>query len=600
MKQRFSIPHIIDRAKATVLRFPLAILVALVATILGIVVLHQENIEDYINVFLTLSFALPLAIGGVLFAEVRKLKPLDRGVTISVAVAFLLVYYSLLPEIGRAHDDLYIRHAMWAFGFVLLITFIPFIFQKSKEGVIRFWQYNRGLIFTWILTGIWVGALMAGISIALGSIDFLFDINIDEKRYAEIWMILNGVFAPMFFLNRLPNKPVALDTSRPFPKEVRLFSQFVLVPLVSAYFLILYAYTIRIVLTSEWPEGQLAYMIIGFSFLGVLTYLALHPLREKLAWVRHAGTVLFAAMIPQVGMLFWALWFRVSEYGITENRYFVALFGLWLLGIAIFFLVRKQKDIRIIPVSLFVLAVLSSFGPWGAFFVSEWSQVDRLEGILIQNELLVDGKYQKPEGELNRDDQVEISSIVRYLGQRHGFDAIESWFDAPFKIEDLDRWEITKKVLDEHFGLEEYYPSYRSSYEPNYNEQQFLYIYTDQFKADLVDISSSEYFGNVSLHQDNEFTAGEDIIRFDVQSSEMKINVFKNGHVIDSVSLQPLVNLAQDQVNNRGSVSMSEATMRHSSPVIDLTLVSESFGLTKDSDSSRVNSIDAWVFFALK
>lgn len=436
--RQFSVHNILSRTQAVVKRFPLAVLACLAGTIAGIVFIHNPDSEIIPNILLTLSFAAPVFVALVLIVSAKKIDRTKELVASGIILAALVGYYFLLPAIGEGHADTYIRHFMWAVGFIFLITFVPFTLEKGKKTIQAFWQYNRTLVFSVVLTGIWVFALQAGVSIALASIDFLFEIRIDEERYAELWVFLVGTFAPLFFLNRLPEHPEKQNTDTEFPKEVRLFSQFVLVPLVTVYFLILYAYSIRILLTTEWPEGQLAYMILGFSFLGVLTYLALYPLRDSVEWIRKAGNVLFAAMIPQVGMLFWALWFRVSQYGITENRYFVFVFGCWLLGVAVYYLVSKLKDIRIIPATLFLLAFLTSFGPWGAFAVSERSQVDRLESLLIESEILVDGKVEKlsaaQDDELDFEDKKEISAGVRYLYDVHGLDGIQSWFDEDLGI----------------------------------------------------------------------------------------------------------------------------------------------------------------------
>ncbi len=304
-----SISAILTGAKRVINRFPVAMLTAAAGTA---VMLYIINIEEdmtslLLNLLLTLSLACPLYIAAVLASEAKKLDAIKHWGIHTAILLFLIIYYYLLPDMEGASEAFYIRHAMWTFGFVLVLTFIPFLFQKQRSALKHFWDYNRKLIIAVVLTGIWVLALMAGISAALGAIDFLFELRIDEKVYASLWVCLIGIFSPLFFLARLPENLHTLASNKDYPKEVRLFSQFALVPLVTVYFLILYAYTAKIVILFDWPEGQLAWIILGFSFVGVLTYLALHPLRETERWVRKFGTGLFAAMIPQTGMLFWAL-----------------------------------------------------------------------------------------------------------------------------------------------------------------------------------------------------------------------------------------------------------------------------------------------------
>ena len=87
-------------------------------------------------------------------------------------------------------------------------------------------------------------------------------------------------------------------------------------------------------------------------------------------------------MFPLIILLGFAIWKRVASYGITEQRYFVLALAFWLLYIALYFLLSKRKTIRLIPLSLCVLAFLVSFGPWGAAGVSLRVQRSRLQALL--------------------------------------------------------------------------------------------------------------------------------------------------------------------------------------------------------------------------
>ena len=55
-------------------------------------------------------------------------------------------------------------------------------------------------------------------------------------------------------------------------------------------------------------------------------------------------------------MLLLAIGKRIQQYGVTEDRYFLVALALWLSGIALFFIVRRNGDIRVIPATLCVLA----------------------------------------------------------------------------------------------------------------------------------------------------------------------------------------------------------------------------------------------------
>jgi len=69
-------------------------------------------------------------------------------------------------------------------------------------------------------------------------------------------------------------------------------------------------------------------------------------------------------VIPQIAMLFYAIYLRIAQYDITVNRYFVVVFGIWLLVISLYFIVSKKKEIAVIPSILTLFTIIISLGPW--------------------------------------------------------------------------------------------------------------------------------------------------------------------------------------------------------------------------------------------
>ncbi len=411
-------------------RFPVPSALAAAGSVLAIVMLHANNEDPFVNALFLIILGY---IGSFILTLLADRFSWKKGATVAAfaLLASALVAYGVwLPENMFRWPAVYgLRYLFLLVISVLVATVSIFLVPKIKKQPEHFWDWTRSLFFSLVLTAFWAGVLMAGLSIALASIDYLFAFDVDRDRYAELYFILQGIFSGWFFLSRVP-KDLKTPIKKPdYPKELRRFAQFVMLPLVGVYFIILYAYTANVVITQELPKGLLVYMISGFSFGGILTFMVLWPLRKTVSWVRKIGTGFFIALLPQIVMLFWAIGIRINDYGITVNRYLVVVFGLWLLGIALFFLIRKSKDIRVVPVSLAAIVLIISFGPWSAFAVSERQQVDRLEGYLTTNGILVDDKVTPATGEVSFDDRAEISSIVRYLVDIHGVDRIQPWFE---------------------------------------------------------------------------------------------------------------------------------------------------------------------------
>jgi len=429
MNKKIIFQNISQGLQATFKRFPVPVIIAIIGTIISLTILHDNNADIVSRLFYTIAFAFPLSIAVTLLSE-RNNKAL---LNFSLLGIFLILYYFLIGEnlFDVEYDKYRIQFMLWILASVALVTFIPFI-KKSKDNILGFWHYNQRILYAFLATGFYTAAIYAGLSIALLSINVLFDLDIASMRWAELAVVTLGLFSTSFFLARFPDVD---EKATDYPKELRLFTTYVLTPLVVIYFLILYTYSGKILITQQWPKGIISSMILGFSMLGIFTYALAYPLIIKDAFLQKISKWFFILLLPQIVVLFLAVRLRISEYAITEQRYFVVVFGAWLLAMSIYFITSKVKNIETIAISLFVLITLVSFGPWGAFQVSRDSQVNRLEKILANNNMLIDGKIASTTTQISFKDRQEISEIISYLNQNHGLKSIQPWFnenlDAP-------------------------------------------------------------------------------------------------------------------------------------------------------------------------
>ncbi|MEK7619731.1 MAG: DUF4153 domain-containing protein [Patescibacteria group bacterium] len=594
--KRLSFHDFLGTLRSVVGRFPFPLLLSLVGTVLAIVLIHVDDPNPWSNMLMVLSLATPVSVVIVLFAEGMGWG--NRRVWIFNAVLTLMMvgYFFILPESAELVVSVFLRHVMWTFAFVLGVTFIAFVRQYGEMAVGRFWEFCRRLVVATILTGIWAFALQMGLMAALSSTDFLFSLSIPDERYAELMALIAGVFCTTFFLSRVPRKPSELSADLAYPKEVRLFTTFVLVPLVSIYFIILYLYTGKILLTGEWPEGQLAYIILGFSVVGLLTYLALYPLRKEVAWVRAAGTALCVAIIPQALMLMWSLWFRVSEYGLTENRYLVYVYGVWLLGVSIYLLASRLKDIRVIPLSLFVLAILCSVGSWGAFSVSVHSQAGRLEDILERNDRFVDGKYVASDNEVSDEDLYEMSQVLNYLvEEREVYWVIEPWFEEELDFSDVNRWSQAEFVMEDGFGLEyRFYVPSRGEPDPR---ESFNFSLSDLNVA--IPIDNHEFVFEYYNHLITPISVGEKTLRLAVNQAEERIDLTLDDDPLGYIPLKELIDRGMKSSQFR-PMHLEDATVVVQTEKFNAKVVVKSLQGYKEDDRVLIDYIFTTIFLTLK
>ncbi|MBT3727397.1 DUF4153 domain-containing protein [bacterium] len=67
-------------------------------------------------------------------------------------------------------------------------------------------------------------------------------------------------------------------------------------------------------------------MVIGFSIFGYIIYIFSYAFDLKNKFIKTFRKVFPYVVIPQIFMLFYAIYLRINQYDLTINRYFVVVF----------------------------------------------------------------------------------------------------------------------------------------------------------------------------------------------------------------------------------------------------------------------------------
>ncbi|MFD1185199.1 DUF4153 domain-containing protein [Pontibacter rugosus] len=490
----------------TFLAYPLVLLAAFTGTAAVIIntdlSFNQKQEHLYLEkLMLVSSLGLILFFTFELLVSKYKLALRWRVALWVLGAGLLGLYFWLLPlELQPKHWQ---RYLMLALALHLAASYAMFLNRREENA---FWQFNKVLFLRILTSALYSGVLFLGLVIAVLAMQELFSVAIDGNFYAELWLFMVGVFNTWFFLAGVSTNVPELEQTHQYPKGLKVFTQFVLLPLVTLYLLILYAYFGKIILQWAWPEGWVSVLVLCFSIAGILSLLLIHPIRfeEGNTWMRTFSRWFYRALFPLLILLVLAIWRRVSEYGVTEERYVVMALAVWLLATALYFLFSRQKNIKFIPITLSIVALLAAFGPFSAFQVSEWSQVRRLERLLQESKVLVNGQIQRQHPPVKAEIAQEVSSIADYLARYHDFKALKPWFkynmqDSLATATDTlkTRWQRSiasrNKVL-ELMGLE--YKTQTAT-----TGEQHFYI-TSNFSGisdEVYDINGYAYFTKVSL-----------------------------------------------------------------------------------------------------
>ncbi len=384
-----------------------------------------------------------LAVYGYFWFGAARLIAEGRNWNEKKFLFFSIAGLALLAFIVLAASVIELEHDFIMPSLLLLIMAAPFLNAEKDDAA--FWNHN---------CRVWIGvtrALVAplilwlGLVAAVWSTSYLFEIRTVGVIDVYAFFFCAFLFGPVYALAWVP-LPTQSKEDVGYPQSCKFLVNWILAPLICVYFVILYAYGIKTILEWELPRGGLAAMVCGFASVGIVTYLLAWPIRDtgsKLVRVVHRN--FFKILAFPVVLLFLAIIFRIRDYGVTEDRYTVLVFGVWLSTLMILFGFRQTTPLKTIPASLAMVLFLSSFGPWGAVSLSIHSQQARLAAILEKNNILINGRIVPAEKDIPFEEEKQISDIITYFVKNKQGDKLPN---ALKQIPWDKKWNRTEKIME--------------------------------------------------------------------------------------------------------------------------------------------------------
>jgi len=369
-------------------RFPFAIVFAALTTIIVIGAINDVDWmrdELWARAALGCATAAVLAVAGVYFAESRPEARLV-GAILKYALPIAVVAAFQITDIAW-----FVPYALPAVA-VLWLSVSPF--TRIERGAPReevqnlFWWVNFQAFATAVIAAAAFLIVALGLAAIERSLGILFGLETGQVFYNWVLPLTGLFFTPVYWLSTLPRLSGyrAEELERPdfLPRAFGFLGQFVMVPLLLIYGLILLAYTLQIVVTQKLPEGMIGWMVLGFVTVGAATWLVLHPpfMRSRALAKLFRNWWFWLTLIP-LALFFVAVWTRVEAYGLTDERMLLAAGGIWAAVLALVFILGRG-DIRLIPALGGVILLLLSVGPWNYANLPLAQQAMRLDALLMQ------------------------------------------------------------------------------------------------------------------------------------------------------------------------------------------------------------------------
>ena len=507
------------------------------------------------------ALGLSFFFATALLSEAKGHSLKQKMIVQAITLAIILIYYFTIEKYEEFNLESFTRYTLYIIAAHLFVAFAAF---TGANRINSFWQFNKTLSLRFLLSMLYVSVLYGGIALAFFLIDDLLHFKIEYTKYLYVWYILSAIVNTFIFLAGIPKDLLALEGNNSYPKGLKAFTQFVLLPLVTLYMLILYAYFAKIIIQWSLPKGYVSYLVISFSVMGILSLLLIYPLRdnEENKWIKIFSRWFYVALYPLIILLGVSIYHRIFQYGITEHRYFILVLAGWLVFIGTYFLLTKKENIKIIPITLCLFSILTSAGPWGAFSISKHSQKNRLEKILLNNGILINGKITKAHKIVNDSVRKNISSIVRYLDESHSIEMLQPWLTINLDSIHNSKWGYSYKadsVLAMMGVSSQYYGRYASS------GGGFILQLKDRYNETPIDIKGFDYYFDFTYDNYQSDTAaldttknyrymiiGTDSVCFIPCKAPCKFALVKNKKNIADIDLNGFITDLHNQLDSIG------------------------------------------------
>lgn len=453
--------QLLRNARHALARFPYTYLFGLIAGVTYFLqhLLPYNSKSDQLEHFLCAAiFAIPLSIGVIIATEHRPIKPIAKSVlqTLLVFVPTLLVLIYLRSGDGNSYATTY--------GSCLVLAHLVLTYAVSFQlhwSSTSYWNFNYLLFLRFSYATIVATIWFLGNLVILYAIQLLF--HFDYRFFDDA---MNAAFAfstfilhPLVFCSSFPTDFNRLP-ELPHPRPLLLVAQYVMLPLVFIYTVVLYLYLGKCIVTGAFPQGLIASMTVGASVAGLASLLAILPLEgnERYPWVKRVNYAFYLWVIPLLAASIWSLSVRIGEYGQTLSRYGLLLYCLWMLVMAVLG-VMKRVSFALMHISLFAVVAIATIGPLSLGNVTLRSQKAELVSLLKPLELIQgDGSIQFESGkEIAPQIYNRINNILSYISRHH------PWRELAPLLPEKKIAELEENSLQSQTGLWE-----RSGYVMNY------------------------------------------------------------------------------------------------------------------------------------
>lgn len=423
----------------------------------------QTNLKLIISLELSLAFGAFLGMACSVIAKKSddKQSTFIIGNIIAVIITtgvFLMLNFSGGNEIST---DGYLR----LFSGIAISFLIFLLVPVYRSYRIHYNEMVNMTVKSFFISAVYALVIMLGSFFVAFAIQVLLYENLSSKVYAYI-AIISGLIGYAFFLGYYPEfkKVESVDDER-IEKGIKqarfaeILFQNIMIPIIAALTLVLFIWSIRILLTNDWPDyNQIISIFTTYSLVGLFIYYLVCSSDKMIA--RFYKKIIPYAILVFLAFEAYSIVNRIMLYGVKPLEYAIGFVWIYAAVSSVLFLfipIKKNYIPSIVAIGLIAILVMPAIGINDASFKF---QEMRLESILNNNSMIKDGKVVSST-KVSSKDKKDITDAVNYLYEQ-GNRKAPKWL--------LDSLPSTQ-TFSKTFGFDQEY--YDSSSRP---DQVFTYM----------------------------------------------------------------------------------------------------------------------------
>lgn len=444
--------------KKIVLKFPITIIGVFLGTLIYAIGIDTDIISG--ELLSKIMLFLSIATLGNFYIETIK-SGLNKDNIYKYIISFLIsaLFTMISYDIFGIDDEIFINNVKRVMWFYIMAVTLLIVYESLKISKLNLSEYSIKVITSIFKSSFLYGILAISCLIILGIFNILI-FEIEGETIFRFEILIFGIFYIPRLLYSLS------DTEKNIGNFIKIVFKYTLEILLIIAFSIIYMYIAKIFILNEIPSNAIFRILTGLFVIGCPIWTIVEHFNNKdlLSKINSKLPILF---IPFIFLQIYAIWERISQYGLTGARYLSCAVIVFEIIYYIIYFKNKENVQNMILVGIVMLFVI---------MLVPYINVYKLP-VLLQYDIL---KTYKEKENLTDEDYKKINSAYKFLIRD---------IEGKKMVEDLLTEQEIKNILDKNKDLnEKQYLNTEYIYANNTEEK----INIEGYKV-LYDVRYSQY-----------------------------------------------------------------------------------------------------------